>query len=92
MKTQLQPTAHPLQMNGPTRYYLIAVEPGSQADRTVDRIVHGLNSDMFQGHIQTETCLAPTLAYALAKMAYLAGLAAMLLMHLKAAFEDKKSA
>jgi len=68
---------------------------GSQADRITDRLVNGLNGDKIQGMTDYATVMAPSLSYAMCKIAWLYGLARALFLHLAATLKaegDKKSA
>jgi len=77
---------------GPNRYYLIGVRSGSQGDRILNKLTGGLCDDTIDGLTDLETVTAPTLPYALLKMAYVCGHIEELFGHLKALFEHKKSA
>lgn len=74
----------PAQTQQPTRYYLIGVKVGSQADKLTDRLVHSFNNDPAAGLVDHAQVTAPTMPYAVAKMAHIFGFAQALLLHLQA--------
>lgn len=95
METETETIPRPPATDPLTRYYLIGVKVGSHADRVTARLVHGLNNDRIPGLVDHTEVIAPTLSYAMTKIAYLHGLLEGLYLHLYAYMthvKHKKSA